>query len=109
MEWYRPLPAPRAVTWSARDNLNYQETAALAALDDTASRSKALLRNFYKKSWDSWHTGLTQPPYAFLIPDDQGDRERVAQMVGRLMSQHIEVARAEQPIRLEEGTFPAGT
>ncbi len=109
MEWYRPLPAPRAVTWSARDNLNYQETAALAALDDTASRSKALLRNFYKKSWDSWHTGLTQPPYAFLIPDDQGDRERVAQMVGRLMSQHIEVARAEQPIRLKEGTFPAGT
>src|SRR4029079_7995391 len=26
MEWYRPLPAPRQVTWSARDNLNYQET-----------------------------------------------------------------------------------
>ena len=33
MEWYRPLPAPSEVTWSARDNLNYQETGALAALD----------------------------------------------------------------------------
>jgi hypothetical protein len=40
MEWYRPLPPPREVTWSARDNLNYQETGALAALDDSAQHSK---------------------------------------------------------------------
>jgi hypothetical protein len=109
MEWYRPLPAPRQVTWSARDNLNYQETAALAALDDSARRSKEMLHNFYKKAWDSWHKGLTQPPYAFLIPQDQGDPARVAQMVERLINQHIEVARAERSIQLKEGTFPAGT
>src|SRR5207245_9038186 len=46
MEWYRPLPASREVTWSARDHLNYQETGALAALDDTALHSKAMWRNF---------------------------------------------------------------
>ncbi len=109
MEWYRPLPAPREVTWSARDNLNYQETGALAALDDTASQSKEMLHNFYKKGWDSWQKGLTQPPYAFLIPQDQGDPERVAQMVGRLMGQHIEVARAQNSIQLKDGSFPAGT
>ena len=109
MEWYRPLPAPREVTWSARDNLNYQETAALAALDDTARRSKDMLHNFYKKGWDSWQKGMTQPPYAFLIPEDQGDPVRVAQMVERLMSQHIEVGRAERALQLREGTFPAGT
>src|SRR5271168_2289953 len=109
MEWYRPLPAPREVTWSARDNLNYQETGALAALDESASHSKEMLRNFYRKSWDSWQKGLTQPPYAFLIPDDQGDRARVGQMISRLMSQHIEVARAEKAIQLKDGNFPAGT
>ena len=109
MEWYRPLPASREVTWSARDNLNYQETGALAALDDTALHSKEMLRNFYKKSWDSWQKGLTQPPYAFLIMQDQGDPARVEQMVGRLMGQHIEVARAQNPIQLKEGSFPAGT
>jgi hypothetical protein len=109
MEWYRPLPAAREVTWSARDNLNYQETGALAALDETASESKEMLRNFYKKSWDSWQKGLTQPPYAFLIPEDQGDPARVAAMVGRLMGQHIEVARAQNPIHLKDGSFPAGT
>ena len=109
MEWYRPLPAAREVTWSARDNLNYQETGALAALDQTASESKEMLRNFYKKSWDSWQKGLTQPPYAFLIPQDQGDPARVAAMVGRLMGQHIEVARAQNQIQLKDGNFPAGT
>jgi hypothetical protein len=109
MEWYRPLPAPRELTWSARDNLNYQETGALAALDEVAGESKEMLHNFYKKSWDSWQKGLTQPPYAFLVPEDQGDPARVAAMVGRLMGQHIEVARAPGAIRLKEGTFPAGT
>jgi len=109
MEWYRPVPAPREVTWSARDNLNYQETGALAALDDTAGQSKDMLRNFYKKSWDSWQKGLTQPPYAFLIPENQGDPARVAQMVARLMGQHIEVARSQNAIEIKEGHFPAGT
>jgi hypothetical protein len=109
MEWYRPLPAPREVTWSARDNLNYQETGALIALEDAATHSKEMLRNFYRKSWDSWQKGLTQAPYAFLIPADQGDRARVAQMVARLMAQHIEVYRAESAIQLKDGSCPAGT
>jgi hypothetical protein len=109
MEWYRPLPAPREVTWSARDNLNYQETGGLAALDQTASESKEMLHNFYKKSWDSWQKGLTQPPYAFVIPEDQGDPGRVVAMIGRLMGQHIEVARAQNAIQVKEGSFPAGT
>jgi zinc carboxypeptidase len=109
MEWYRPVPPPRQVTWSARDNLNYQETGALAALDDAAQHSQEILRNFYHKSWDSWQKGLTQPPYAFLIQPDQGDPARVQEMVGRLMAQHIEVARAQHPIQLKQGSFPAGT
>jgi hypothetical protein len=109
MEWYRPLPPPHEVIWSARDNLNYQETGALIALDETATRAKEMLRNFYKKSWDSWQKGLTQPPYAFLIPQDQGDPARVSQMVSRLIGQHIEVSRTTNPIRVKEGEFPAGT
>ena len=110
MEWYRPLPPKsREVTWSARDNLNYQETAALAALDYSADHASQMLRNFYKKGWDSWQKGLEEPPYAFLIPADQGDPMRVAQMVGRLIRQHIEVSRAQAPIHLKDATFPAGT
>src|ERR1700719_2509655 len=50
MEWYRPVPPPSTdVVWSARDNLNYQETGSLAVLDYAARNSKEMLRNFYRK------------------------------------------------------------
>jgi len=111
VEWYRPSPPPAqgSFLWSARDNVNYNETALLAALDDTAQQSRALLRNYYLKGLHSYRRGLEQPPYGFLIPDGQGDPERVAQLVSLLMRQGIEVARASAPLTLSEGTFPAGT
>jgi hypothetical protein len=109
MEWFRPLPAPSEVSWSIRDNLNYQETAALAALDYSARNSKELLRNFYRKGRDSWQKGINEAPFAFVIPAEQGDRARVAQMVQRLLGQKIEVSVATAEVRLKEGTYPAGT
>jgi hypothetical protein len=109
MEWYRPTPPPAEFDWSERDNLNYTETGALAALDYSARNSKEMLRNFYKKSWDSWRKGIEEPPYAYLVPEDQGDRGRVADMVGRLLAQRIEVGRAQATIVVKEGSFPAGT
>ena len=109
-EWYRPLPPPSTpFSWSARDNVNYNQTAMLAALDYTATNSRAMLRNFYQKGLSSYRKGLDEPPYAFLIPENQGDPLRVAQMVARLMAQHIEVSRTDAPLILNEGTFLAGT
>jgi Zinc carboxypeptidase len=111
VEWYRPLPPPAqgSFAWSARDNVNYNETALLAALDDVAQQSQQLLRNYYLKGLHSWQRGLEQPPFGFLITDGQGDPARVAQLVALLMKQGIEVQRAGAPITLAEGTFPAGT
>jgi hypothetical protein len=108
--WYRLMPAPSgAFFWSARDNVNYNETAALAALDYASTNSHVLLRNFYDKSLHSYRRGLEEAPYAFLIPADQGDPTRVAQLVARLMGQHIEVSRAQSPLTLKDGSFAAGT
>jgi hypothetical protein len=109
-EWYRVSPPPsQPFRWSARDNVNYTETAALAALDLAAFQAQTLLRNFYRKSYNSWRKGVDEPPYAFLIPPDQGDPERVAQLVSRLLAQRIEVHRAAAPFSLKEGDFPVGT
>ena len=108
-EWYRPVPPPAEFTWSARDNVNYNETGILASLDFAAKNSKELLRNFYTKSFNSWQKGFKEPPYAFLIPQDQGDPARVAQLIARLIAQHLEVARAQSAIHLKDGEFPAGT
>ena len=69
------------ILWSARNNVNYNETALLAALDDTARQSKTLLHNFYLKGLHSWQRGTSEAPFAFVIPDGQGDPARVAQLV----------------------------
>ncbi|HEY2807832.1 MAG TPA: M14 family zinc carboxypeptidase [Steroidobacteraceae bacterium] len=111
LEWYRPVPAPaqKSFLWSARDNVNYNETALLAALDDTAQQSKRFLRNYYLKGLHSYTRGLQQAPFGIIIPDGQGDPQRVAQMVARLMTLGIEVHRATAPFTVKEGTYPAGT
>jgi hypothetical protein len=110
VDWYRPVAPPTgSFRWSARDNLNYMETAALAALDRVAQEPKTLLKNFYLKGLHSYQAGLNDAPYGFLIPEDQGDPTRVAQMVARLISLGIEVHRAATPLALKDGSYPAGT
>jgi hypothetical protein len=110
MQWYRPAPPPsRSFAWSARDNVNYNETGALAALDHTARNAKEFLRSFYRKGYNSWRKGLDEAPYGFVIPADQGDRARVADMVRLLLGQKIEVGRATASFALTDGRYPAGT
>jgi hypothetical protein len=109
-DWYRPSPPPnQPFRWSSRDNVNYMETAALSALDFTAQHSKSMLENFYRAGYNSWRKGIEQAPFAFMIPSDQGDPTRVAQLVSRLMAQGIEVQRSTANVVLKEGTFAAGT
>ena len=83
--------------------------AALAALDMAATQSKMLLRSFYRKGFNSWRKGVEEPPYAFAIAQDQGDPLRVAQLIARLQSQHIEVHRSNAAFTVKEGSFGAGT
>ncbi len=107
--WWRLMPPPRHFLWSMRDTVNYEETGLLVALDYSAQNARMLLRNFYDKSYDSWQQGLTRPPYGFVIPANQGDPRRVAQMVERLQKQHIEVGVAAAPLALSDGHYPAGS
>jgi hypothetical protein len=109
-EWYRVQPAPsKPFSWSARDNVNYNETAALAALDMASTQAKTLLRSFYRKGLNSWRKGVDEPPYAYAIAPDQGDPTRVAQLIARLQSQHIEVHRSNAAFTVKEGAFGVGT
>jgi len=108
-EWYRPLPAPRQVNWSMRNNTNYMETAVLSALELTANFSQTILENFYKKSRNSVESGRSEAPYGYVLPAGQRDMTRVAFIVNILRLQGIEVGRANAQVKLNEGTFPAGS
>jgi len=107
-KWFRPWPAPSPLRWSMRDSVNYTQTGLLAILDYTAKNASEMLRNFYRKGHKSWQKGVAGSPYAFVIPVDQPDRRRVAQMLNLLMRQGIEVGRSREAFVVREGTFPEG-
>ena len=108
-DWYRPWPPEKKLLWSLRNNTNYMQSGCLAILSYTAKHGPEMLRNFYRKGYNSWQKGVHGSPYAFVIPAEQGDRRRVAQMVELLRSHRIEVQRAAAPIKVKEGEFPKGS
>jgi hypothetical protein len=108
-EWYRPDPAYKEVLWSMRNNTNYMETAALCALELTANFAKTVLENFYGKSRNSIQSGSKEAPYGYVLPAGQRDMTRVEFIVNALRLQGIEVGRAIQDVKLEDGVFPAGS
>lgn len=107
-EWYRPWPPDPVFRWSLRDDVNYQETAALSILDWSARHAKEMLWDFYQTGYNSWRKGVDEAPFAYLVPADQADRLRVAQMINRLRNQHIEVGRLTRNLSLNEGEFARG-
>jgi hypothetical protein len=107
-EWYRPWPPDRTFRWSMRDNVNYQQTAALAILDWSARHATELLRDFYRTGYNGWRKGVEEKPYAYVIPARQPDRLRVAQMIDRLRGQRIEVGVLSAAVSVAEGDFARG-
>ena len=67
-EWYRVWPPEKTFVWSLRDNTNYMESGCLSILDYTAKNAQEMLRNFYRKGYNSWQKGVKGDPYAFVIP-----------------------------------------
>jgi hypothetical protein len=88
--------------------VNYSQTGVLSILDYSARQAEPLLRNFYRKGYNSLQKGKAGNPFAFVIPANQGDNSRVDHMINRLRIQHIEVQRATQNFQTKEGKFSAG-
>src|SRR6266487_4250196 len=108
-DWYRPLPATGEFDWSLRNNTNYGETGVLTALQYTSQFPKIILENFYVKSRNSVETGRKEMVAGYVIPAGQRDMTRVERLVNLLRMQGIEIGRSTAEVKLQEGTFPAGS
>jgi hypothetical protein len=108
-EWYRPLPPYKQVVWSMRDNTNFMETGVLSALELASGFPQTILENFYTKSRHSVEAGMNEAPHGYVLPAGQKDMTRVAFIVNVLRLQGIEVGRTRAEVKLDDGTFPAGS
>jgi hypothetical protein len=100
VEWFRPNPPLNGVRWCIRNNINYQQSALLVALNYMARNGHRYLDQFYRKGVRAVERGRAKDgPNAFHIPANQGRPVEAANLVNLLRFHGLEVQRAERPFK----------
>lgn len=99
-EWFRPNPPLPKVKWSARDNINMQESAILFGMNNVATNGQKFLNNFYLKSKRAVAKARAEGPAAWVFPADDPRPAERASLLRLFELQGIEVHRTEKEIRL---------
>lgn len=107
-EWFRPNPPLPKVKWSARDNINMQQSAILFGMNNVASNGQQFLNNFYLKSKRSVEKARKEGPAAWVFPADDSRPAEQAAFLNLLEVQGIEVSRTDKEIRLPAASDRGG-
>ncbi|HEV8630313.1 MAG TPA: M14 family zinc carboxypeptidase [Thermoanaerobaculia bacterium] len=107
--WYRQDPPYPTVSWSQRNNNNYEETGLLVSLAFTAENRELLLRNFWAKGRRAVEKPQREGPAAYVLPGDWRRPGAQAELLRVLQLQHVEISRAEQPFTVTVPAAPGGS
>lgn len=100
VEWFRPNPPINGVRWCIRNNINYQQSALLVALNYMARNGHRYLDQFYRKGVRAVERGRAKEgPNAFQIPANQARPVEAANLVNLLRFHGLEVHRAERAFK----------
>jgi hypothetical protein len=100
VEWFRPNPPLNGVRWCIRNNINYQQSALLIALNYMARNGHRYLDQFYRKGVRAIERGRAKDgPNAFHIPATQARPVEAANLVNLLRFHAIEVRRADRAFK----------
>ena len=89
--WYRQNPPLPVVTWSQRDNNNYEESALLTTISYFAQNTHHFLENYYLKSKRSILKPTLEGPAAYILPADPTEANRQVELMKIMKRQHVEV------------------
>src|ERR1700728_1786065 len=118
--WYRQNPPLPVVTWSQRDNNNYEESALLSTLSYFSKNTHHFLVNYYEKSKRSILKPTVEGPAAYVLSTNTAELNRQIQLLEVLKKQHVEVSQltdavtasvppAKRGDKPTQETFPAGS
>jgi hypothetical protein len=118
--WYRQNPPLPVVTWSQRDNNNYEESALLSTLSYFSKNTHHFLENYYEKSKGSVLKSTVEGPAAYVLPANDAELNRQVRLLEVLKKQHVEVSQLTEattapvpPVKRgdksTDETFPAGS
>src|SRR5215469_7402204 len=99
-DWFRPNPPLPKVKWSARNNINMQESAILFGMHNVADNGAQFLNNFYLKSRRSVEKARKEGPAAWVFPADDSRPGEQASLLSLLELQGVEIHRTEKEFRV---------
>jgi hypothetical protein len=105
--WYRQDPPYRTVSWSQRNNNNYEETGLLVSLAFVAENRELLLRNFWEKGKRSIAKPEREGPAAYVLPADDRRPGSQAELLRVLQLQHVEISRADRAFTVATAEAPS--
>ncbi len=100
--WYRANPPYPIVTWSQRDNNNYEQTALLSTLSFFAHNTKIFLHNFYLKSKRAIEKPQDAGPAAYVLAADERFANHQVELLKVMERQHIEIQRLTEPVTVKQ-------
>ncbi len=118
--WYRQNPPLPVVTWSQRDNNNYEESALLSTLSYFSKNTHHFLVDYYEKSKRSVLKPTIEGPAAYVLAANPAELNRQVQLIEVLKKQHVEISQltdavtasvppAKRGDKPTQQTFPAGS
>src|SRR5580704_622724 len=94
--------------WRLADAVRYNIAASMSVLDTAAKNREELLYDRYRAGHDVIEHFIKDPPYAYVIPREQRDRNTAAVLVEKLLVDGIEVHQATQKFTANGSTFQEG-
>ena len=101
-----PLPW-KGGDWTLKDIIDYDYSAARAALTHAAGLRKSWLRSFYQIHKKA--VNRTEPPFAFVVPADQKNLPGAIDMLNILQMGGVEIHRAEASFTADDRAYSEGT
>jgi hypothetical protein len=101
-----PWPPGR---WRLRDAVEYMETASYSVLEYAAKYKESLLLNRYKAGRDQIARGGTNPPFAYVVPQEQRDPVAAVELLRRLAFGGVRVSQLAAAATIDGAQYPAGT
>lgn len=95
--------------WKLRDIVEYEKIVALSFLKTIAERKERFMENFCLFAERQIEKGQKEPPFAYLIPEDQKDYPAALRLVEVIQKNGAEVYRAKKPFTSDGLNFPTGT
>jgi hypothetical protein len=95
--------------WRLGDAVAYMKTASLSVLEYAAKYKESLLYNRYLAGRDQIARGRKDPPFAYVVPQQQRDPVAAVELLRRLAFGGVRVSQLTASLTIDGEPYPAGT